>query len=131
MLLLGIANKPNVDDLRWAPGLEIWVGLARLGGVVSYHDPYVPVVHATRRHPIMTDTRSASFTAEAMAATYDAVVVVTHTIALETTSRLQASEGLLSIRGIACRRGPASALSGRSSRPRHFDTVVPFPLAVP
>lgn len=79
VLLLGLAYKANVDDMRCAPALEIWAGLAGLGGVVSYHDPYVPVVCATRRHPGLAGSRSVPFTAEAVAdGAYDAVVVVTH-----------------------------------------------------
>lgn len=79
VLLLGLAYKANVDDMRCAPALEIWAGLVGLGAVIFYHDPYVPVVCATRRHPSLTGTRSVLFTLDAMKSSdYDAVVVVTH-----------------------------------------------------
>jgi UDP-N-acetyl-D-glucosamine dehydrogenase len=79
VLLLGVAYKANVDDMRCAPALEVWAGLAELGAVVHYHDPFVPVVCATRRHPKIAGTCSSPFTAEALRAErYDAVVVITH-----------------------------------------------------
>jgi UDP-N-acetyl-D-glucosamine dehydrogenase len=79
VLLVGVAYKANVDDIRCAPALEVWAGLARLGARVRYHDPYVPVVCATRRHAAIAGARSVPFTAAAVgAAGYDAVVVLTH-----------------------------------------------------
>ncbi|PXF48694.1 UDP-N-acetyl-D-glucosamine 6-dehydrogenase [Gracilariopsis chorda] len=51
VLLLGIAYKPNVDDIREAPSLVVWTKLLELGANVEYHDPYVPVICHTRKHP--------------------------------------------------------------------------------
>jgi UDP-N-acetyl-D-glucosamine dehydrogenase len=42
VLVLGIAYKPEVDDLRESPALKLIQLLRRDGAVVSYHDPYVP-----------------------------------------------------------------------------------------
>ncbi len=42
ILVLGAAYKPDIDDLRESPALDV-IGLLReKGGKVSYHDPYVP-----------------------------------------------------------------------------------------
>lgn len=49
VLLLGIAYKKDVDDLRESPALEILHRLREEGAVVSYHDPFVPRVPALRR----------------------------------------------------------------------------------
>jgi len=43
-LLLGVAYKPNVDDVRASPGLEIFHLLEQAGITMSYHDPFVPSV---------------------------------------------------------------------------------------
>lgn len=79
VLLLGVAYKANVDDIRCAPALDVWAGLQRLGAEVSYHDPYVPFICATRKHPALAGEKSVEFTRFALsAAGYDSVVVITH-----------------------------------------------------
>ncbi|MBL8980949.1 MAG: nucleotide sugar dehydrogenase, partial [Gemmatimonadetes bacterium] len=42
VLLLGVAYKKDVDDMRESPSLEIHRLLADRGAVVEYHDPWVP-----------------------------------------------------------------------------------------
>jgi UDP-N-acetyl-D-glucosamine dehydrogenase len=42
ILVIGVAYKKDVKDLRESPALEIIENLKRLGAVVSYHDPYIP-----------------------------------------------------------------------------------------
>jgi UDP-N-acetyl-D-glucosamine dehydrogenase len=42
--VLGIAYKRDIDDVRESPALDIMMLLKRLGGVVSYSDPFVPSV---------------------------------------------------------------------------------------
>jgi UDP-N-acetyl-D-glucosamine dehydrogenase len=44
ILFLGVAYKPNVDDARESPVLEIMGITAHKGGRVTYHDPYIPAV---------------------------------------------------------------------------------------
>ncbi|MBW8331900.1 MAG: nucleotide sugar dehydrogenase [Prolixibacteraceae bacterium] len=44
ILFLGVAYKPNIDDARESPALEIINIIAKKGAVVSYHDPYIPSV---------------------------------------------------------------------------------------
>jgi len=42
VLVLGVAYKPNIDDLRESPALDVIHLLQQKGVVVSYHDPYIP-----------------------------------------------------------------------------------------
>jgi UDP-N-acetyl-D-glucosamine dehydrogenase len=42
ILVLGVAYKPNINDLRESPALDIIHLLKEKGAVVSYYDPYVP-----------------------------------------------------------------------------------------
>jgi UDP-N-acetyl-D-glucosamine dehydrogenase len=42
VLVLGVAYKPNIDDIRESPALDIMTELERQGAEVRYHDPYVP-----------------------------------------------------------------------------------------
>ncbi|MDP2685134.1 MAG: UDP binding domain-containing protein [bacterium] len=44
ILFLGVAYKPNINDERESPALEIMDITSHKGGVVSYHDPYIPQV---------------------------------------------------------------------------------------
>lgn len=44
ILLLGMAYKRDVDDLRESPALKVAELLRRRGAIVSYHDPYIPEV---------------------------------------------------------------------------------------
>jgi UDP-N-acetyl-D-glucosamine dehydrogenase len=55
VLLVGVAYKPGVEDVREAPALAIWRGLAARGAEVRYFDPFVQrvlldgVEHLTER----------------------------------------------------------------------------------
>lgn len=42
VLLIGIAYKADIDDLRESPALDVWKLLEAQGAIVSYHDPYAP-----------------------------------------------------------------------------------------
>lgn len=45
ILVLGAAYKADIDDLRESPALDVIHLLREKGAVVSYHDPYIPVIH--------------------------------------------------------------------------------------
>jgi UDP-N-acetyl-D-glucosamine dehydrogenase len=42
VLVLGAAYKPDIDDLRESPALDVIGLLKKKGAIVSYHDPYIP-----------------------------------------------------------------------------------------
>jgi nucleotide sugar dehydrogenase len=44
VLILGVAYKPDVEDVRESPALEIFDGLRRAGAQVAFHDPLVPSI---------------------------------------------------------------------------------------
>ncbi|MDP3185295.1 MAG: UDP binding domain-containing protein, partial [Anaerolineales bacterium] len=44
-LVLGAAYKPDIDDLRESPALDVIGLLQKNGAEVSYHDPYIPHLH--------------------------------------------------------------------------------------
>lgn len=50
VLVLGIAYKKNVDDMRESPSILLMEKLRDAGAVVSYSDPHVPVFPETREH---------------------------------------------------------------------------------
>ena len=51
LLLMGMAYKKNVDDMRESPSLVLMEMLQERGAEVDYHDPYVPEILRTREHP--------------------------------------------------------------------------------
>ncbi|QQE10217.1 nucleotide sugar dehydrogenase [Planctomycetota bacterium] len=50
VLVLGLAYKPDVDDVRESPSFELIERLAKLGANVSYNDPHVPETHEMRKY---------------------------------------------------------------------------------
>jgi UDP-N-acetyl-D-glucosamine dehydrogenase len=45
VLVLGAAYKPDIDDVRESPALDVIGLLKKKGGLVEYHDPYIPHIH--------------------------------------------------------------------------------------
>jgi UDP-N-acetyl-D-glucosamine dehydrogenase len=76
VLLLGIAYKKNVDDMRESPALALIERLEAKGAQVAFHDPHVAAIPPTREHARLAGRRSAELTAEALAAA-DVVLIAT------------------------------------------------------
>lgn len=74
VLVLGITYKPNVDDMRESPSVEIMAGLEKLGAKVDYSDPFVPTFPKMRRHAFALE--SIELTPEKIS-DYDCVIVST------------------------------------------------------
>lgn len=74
ILVLGIAYKPNVDDMRESPSVFIMEKLRDLGSEVSYSDPHVPVFPKMREHHF--DLSSVPVTPQTLAS-YDCVLLAT------------------------------------------------------
>jgi UDP-N-acetyl-D-glucosamine dehydrogenase len=45
VLVLGVAYKPDIDDVRESPALDVIGLLRKKGAIVEYHDPYIPHLH--------------------------------------------------------------------------------------
>lgn len=72
VLVLGLAYKRDIDDLRESPSLTIIELLREKGAVVAYNDPYFPTVGHGRHYDLnMTSTPLENL------GEYDAVVIVT------------------------------------------------------
>ena len=74
ILVLGIAYKKDIDDLRESPSLRIIELLKDSGAHVDYHDPYFPSLHRMRKYDFRLS--AVEPTAEALAS-YDAVLIAT------------------------------------------------------
>lgn len=78
ILFLGVAYKPNINDERESPALEIMDIVAKKGGIVSYNDPHIPVVQTH----CCASLQSIKLTEEALAQA-DAVVLTTNHAAFD------------------------------------------------
>ena len=72
VLVLGVAYKKDVDDLRESPALTIIELLQKEGAQVSYHDPYFPQVGRGRKYDLQMKCAQLDNFAQ-----YDCVVIVT------------------------------------------------------
>lgn len=76
ILVLGLAYKPDVDDVRESPSFELIEKLSELGARVDYNDPHVPATHRMRKYGDL-GMKSVPLTANSLKA-YDCVLVATH-----------------------------------------------------
>ena len=74
ILILGLAYKKNIDDLRESPSLKLMEIIAEKGGLADYHDPYIPKLGRTRHYNF--EMKSVELTAKTLKG-YDAVVIST------------------------------------------------------
>ncbi|MFA6132884.1 MAG: nucleotide sugar dehydrogenase [Phycisphaerae bacterium] len=74
VLVLGLAYKKDIDDVRESPSLELIELLREKGAKVDYNDPHVPRTHKMREHNLQMTSRKLS---AGMLAGYDAVLIST------------------------------------------------------
>ena len=74
ILVLGLAYKKDVDDLRESPSIELIELLKEQGAKVDYNDPYIARTHQQREHDLKMKSKPLS---AAMLKSYDAVLVAT------------------------------------------------------
>jgi UDP-N-acetyl-D-glucosamine dehydrogenase len=72
VLVLGVAYKKDIDDLRESPALTIIELLQKRGAVLSYNDPYIPIIGRGRKY----DLQMTSSPVENLGQ-YDCVLIVT------------------------------------------------------
>jgi UDP-N-acetyl-D-glucosamine dehydrogenase len=72
ILIMGLAYKANVDDDRESPSYRLIEKLEELGALVSYNDPYVPVIKYTREFSHFAGRKSVPVTGD-----YDLFLVAT------------------------------------------------------
>ncbi|MDX8338065.1 nucleotide sugar dehydrogenase [Draconibacterium sp. IB214405] len=73
ILFLGVAYKPDINDERESPALKIMAEVENKGGVVSYHDPFIPSIQTSVGSGFESLDLSGSVLADA-----DCVVITTN-----------------------------------------------------
>jgi UDP-N-acetyl-D-glucosamine dehydrogenase len=74
VLVLGLAYKKDVDDIRESPSIELIELLRENGANVDYNDPHIPTTHKQREHDLRMKSKPLS---GRMLASYDAVLIST------------------------------------------------------
>jgi UDP-N-acetyl-D-glucosamine dehydrogenase len=72
VLILGVAYKKDIDDLRESPALTIIELLQKEGAQVSYHDPYFPFIGKGRKYDLQMKRSGLENLSD-----YDCVVIIT------------------------------------------------------
>ena len=101
VLVLGVAYKPNIDDMRESPALDVIHLLQEKGAVVRYHDPFVPqfkhddwAMQSLTDEELMPAVRSA-----------DAVVIVTNHSAYDYPAILDTAQLIIDTRNALGKAG--------------------------
>ncbi len=104
VLVLGVAYKANVDDLRESPALVVIDLLLKRDADIAYHDPYAPVLPKTRKYDF--GLASTPLDAETLK-DYDAVVVTTDHTGVDYDMVFREARLVVDARGVARRLGYA------------------------
>ena len=96
VLVLGIAYKKNVDDMRESPSVEIIEELLKKKADVSYSDPFFNTFPAMRNHVL--EMNSVELSAEALAS-FDAVILATDHDQFDYKAILAHSKVIIDTRG--------------------------------
>ena len=76
VLVLGLAYKANVDDMRESPAFHLLDLLKQRGAKVAYHDSHIPVIGPTREHSNWKGVNSVKWNQKTIGA-FDAVIICT------------------------------------------------------
>jgi len=77
ILVIGLAYKPDVDDLRESPTFKIFDLLDKYQAEIDYYDPYLPEIWETREHAEWTGKKSVDWNRETVSS-FDAVIISTN-----------------------------------------------------
>lgn len=102
VLLLGVAYKKNVDDIRESPSFKLIELIEARGAECSFHDPFVAEIPVTREHPALAGRQSVLLTPTELAR-YDAVLIATDHDGVDYASVLDNAKLIVDTRN-ACER---------------------------
>lgn len=97
VLVLGIAYKKNVDDMRESPAVELMELLEEKGAIVHYTDPHIPVFPKIRKHHF--DLSSVTPTPEVIQ-TYDLLLLATNHAKFDYAMFQQNAKLIIDTRGV-------------------------------
>jgi UDP-N-acetyl-D-glucosamine dehydrogenase len=108
VLILGLAYKKNVPDLRESPALKLIELIEARGAEVSYHDPHLAEIPPTRAYGGLKGRCSQPLSAETLAQV-DAVLIATDHDAVDYALVARAAALIIDTRNVMARNGFAGA----------------------
>ncbi|WDQ99678.1 nucleotide sugar dehydrogenase [Devosia sp. J2-20] len=76
ILIIGLAYKKNISDIRESPSLKLMELIQDRGSLVDFADPHVPIITMSREHGKLAGKMAVQITPEGIAR-YDAIVIAT------------------------------------------------------
>ncbi len=104
ILVLGLAYKKNIDDIRESPALRLMELIEARGAKADFHDPYVSQIDNTREHPTLNLRRGVAWDLKAFA-DYDAVLIATDHDGLDYPGLAKAATLVVDTRNACARAG--------------------------
>ena len=102
ILIVGVAYKKNIDDIRESPALKLIELIEARGASVDFYDPHVPVIPKSREHGRLGGRSSITWSKDLLSQ-YDAVVVATDHDAIDYRQLCQSASLIVDTRN-ACQR---------------------------
>jgi len=106
VLIIGLAYKKNVPDIRESPSLKLIEVIEHRGGTASFHDPHVAEIPKTREYMALMGRRSVPLTPDVLAA-HDAVLISTDHDAVDYAALRDGARLIIDTRNAFARRGLA------------------------
>jgi UDP-N-acetyl-D-glucosamine dehydrogenase len=106
ILVLGLAYKKNVDDIRESPSLRLMELIEARGATADFYDPFVGQINNTREHPTLNFRHGVAWDLDAFAS-YDAVLIATDHDGVDYRGLAEAAKLVIDTRN-ACDRAGAS-----------------------
>ena len=107
VLIIGLAYKKNIDDLRESPSLTLMELLEARGAKADYHDPYIATIPTTREHAALAGRASVTLSATNLAG-YDAVLIATDHDGIDYAALVNHAKLVIDTRNV-CERGGITA----------------------
>ncbi|WP_275784475.1 nucleotide sugar dehydrogenase [Pararhizobium gei] len=104
VLVVGLAYKKNVPDIRESPSLKLIELIEERGGSACYHDPHVAEIPRTREYMALKGRQSVALD-EPSVASFDAVLIATDHDTVDYASLARWSPLIVDTRNVFARRG--------------------------
>jgi UDP-N-acetyl-D-glucosamine dehydrogenase len=108
VLVIGLAYKKNVPDIRESPSLKLIELIEERGGAAAYHDPHVPEVPQTRAYGAMMGRPSVALTEETVRG-FDAVLIATDHDGIDYAALADWAPLIIDTRNVMARTGLTGA----------------------
>ncbi len=107
ILVMGVAYKKNVEDIRESPSLRLMEMIEARGATADFFDPHVAQIDNTREHPTLNFRHGVAWD-EAEIAKYDAVLIATDHDAVDYAALVEAAKLVIDTRNACGKAGVVS-----------------------